>query len=98
VLFYVLPWLLFVLGVIGTPIYLYRQRLAGQPWKINAFLATIAFILWAYTLDGSLFLIHHWYNVLLAGLLAPIPVARAAAVRSVRAWGTAPPVGAEGGG
>lgn len=72
VLFNVLPWVLFVLGIIGTPIYLYRQKLTGQPWKMNAFLATIAFILWAYTLDGSLFLIHHWYNVLLAGLLAPI--------------------------
>jgi hypothetical protein len=72
VLFNVLPWALFVLGVIGTPIYLYRQRLPDQPWKANVVISTFAFILWAYTLDGSLFLIHHWYNVLLAGLVAPV--------------------------
>ena len=71
-LFTILPWALFVLGVIGTPVYLYRQRLGAQPWRVHAAISTIAFILWAYTLDGSLFLVHHWYNVLLAGLVAPV--------------------------
>ena len=71
-LYSILPWALFVLGVVGTPIYLYRQRLPSQPWKAHALISTIAFVLWAYTLNGSLFLIHHWYNVLLAGLAAPV--------------------------
>jgi hypothetical protein len=71
-LFTILPWALFLLGLIGTPIYLYRQKLTGQPWMIHAFISTIAFILWAYTLNGSLFLIHQWYHVLLAGLAAPV--------------------------
>lgn len=65
------PLALFLLGFIGTPIYLRKQRLPGQPWKLHATLSTIAFGLWAYTLGGSLILIHHWYHVVLAGLAAP---------------------------
>lgn len=68
----VLSWGLFLLALIGTPIYLYRQRLPGQPWGLHAALSTIAFLLWAYTLGGTLFVIHHWYHVLLAALAAPI--------------------------
>jgi hypothetical protein len=70
--FYFAPWLLLVLGLIGTPIYLYRQRLPKQPWVLHATISTIAFVLWAYTLGGSLILIHHWYHVVLAGLAAPL--------------------------
>jgi len=66
------PWGLFLLGLIGTPIYLYSRRLNGQPWGLHATLGTIAFAVWAYMLGGSLFVLHHWYHVLLAGLLAPI--------------------------
>lgn len=66
------PWGLFLLGLVGTPIYIYRQRLAKQPWVLNAVIATIAFPLWVYTLGGSVVLIHHWYHVLLAGIAAPV--------------------------
>ena len=69
---HVLSWGLFLLGLFGTPIYLYKQRLKGQPWKLNAALSTLAFALWAYTLGGSLILIHHWYHVLFAGIAAPV--------------------------
>jgi hypothetical protein len=65
-------WGLFILGLLGTPIYLYKQRLSGQPWELNAAISTIAFALWVYTLGGSLILLHHWYNVLLAGIAAPV--------------------------
>jgi hypothetical protein len=71
-LFSTIPWVLIILGVIGTPIYLYRSRLPGQVWVMHAIISTIAFVLWAYTLHGSVFLIHQWYNPLLAGLMAPI--------------------------
>lgn len=67
-----LAWLLFGLGVVGTPIYLYRQRKPNQPWRLHAGISTLAFILWAYTLGGSLFVILGWYEVFVAGLLAPI--------------------------
>ena len=68
----ILSWAFFVLGFIGTPIYLYKQRLKDQPWRLHAFLATIGFAVWTYVLGGSVFLINHWQNVLLAGVLAPV--------------------------
>lgn len=68
----VAPWALFLLGLIGTPVYLYRQRLPNQPWKMNAVISTIAFCFWAYTLDGSLVMLNHWYNIVLAGVAAPV--------------------------
>jgi len=67
-----LSWLIFGIGVIGTPFYLKRQKLSGQPWKLHAGISTIAFVLWAYTLSGTVFLIYGWYSVFMAGLLAPI--------------------------
>jgi hypothetical protein len=39
---------------------------------MNAIISTLAFCFWAYTLDGSLVLIHHWYHVVLAGVTAPV--------------------------
>lgn len=68
----VLAWGLFLLALIGTPFYLKKQRLPGQPWGLHATLSTIAFALWAYTMDGTLFAMYHLYNTLLAALLAPI--------------------------
>lgn len=67
-----LSWLILGIGVIGTPFYLKRQKLPGQPWKLHAGISTVAFVLWAYTLSGTVFLIYDWYSVFLAGLLAPI--------------------------
>ena len=64
--------LLFFLGLVGTPAYLWRQRLSRQPWKLHALISTIAFAVWAYTLGGSWFLVHHWYHSLIAALSAPI--------------------------
>lgn len=63
---------LFILGFVGTPIYLWRRRLPRQPWVMNVVISTIAFVLWAYTLGGSVFVIIGWYSVFVAGLLAPI--------------------------
>jgi hypothetical protein len=67
-----LSWGLVLLGTVGTPIYLFRQRIGTQPWKMHAAVSTVAFISWAYTLGGSVFVMSHVYNVLLAGLAAPI--------------------------
>lgn len=65
-------WGLILLGLIGTPLYLWRQRLPEQPWKLHATLSTIAFLCWAYTLGGSVFLLNGGINTLLAGLAAPV--------------------------
>jgi len=70
--FSIAPWVLFLLGLVGTPIYLYRQRLSDQPWELHAALSTIAFILWAYTLGGSLILVLQCYHVVVAGIAAPV--------------------------
>lgn len=64
--------IIFLIGLIGTPLYLRQRRLPGQPWILNVVLSTIAYGFWAYTLGGSLFLVLGWYQVFLAGLFAPI--------------------------
>src|SRR4051794_20475997 len=40
-----LTWaaIFFAVGLIGTPIYLYRRRLPGQPWVMNVAISTVAF-------------------------------------------------------
>ena len=68
----VASWGLFLLGLVGTPVYLYRQRLPKQPWKMHATISAVAFCFWVYTLGGSLILLYHWYNVVLAAILAPV--------------------------
>jgi hypothetical protein len=67
-----LPVVFLLLGLIGTPVYLYRQKLPDQPWKVHAIISTVAFLFWAYTLGGSVFLINAWYNDLLAAIVAPV--------------------------
>lgn len=67
----ILPWAFLILGLIGTPVYLHRQRIGDQPWKMHATISTVAFLLWAYTLGGSVFLIHGWYHALVAAIAAP---------------------------
>ena len=68
----ILPGMLILLGLIGTPIYLYNQRLEGQPWKLHAIISTVAFALWAYALGGSFFIVNQWYHPLLAAIAVPI--------------------------
>lgn len=72
-MFMVLPWFLFLLGLVGTPFYLYRSRVPKQPWIVHAVISTVAFCLWVYTLGGTIVLIHEgWYIPLLASILAPV--------------------------
>lgn len=70
-LLHIFPWLFLIIGIIGTPIYLYKQKLKNQPWRLHAILSTIAFVLWAYTLGGSIFILNGYYHVLAAGIAAP---------------------------
>lgn len=68
----VLPWVFLLLGLVGTPVYFYKQRMAGQPWLLHAVISTIAFLFWAYTLGGSVFVLNGWYHLLIAGIAAPL--------------------------
>jgi hypothetical protein len=65
-------WLLVLLGLVGTPIYLYRQRVGTQPWGLHAAISTAAFVCWSYTLGGSFYLTHHLYHVVGAAMAGPI--------------------------
>ncbi|WP_374652324.1 hypothetical protein [Dongia sp.] len=71
-LMFAVSWALLLLGVLGTPFYLWRQRLPGQPWKLHVILSTVAFLFWAYTLGGTIFVLHGVFSVLLAGIVAPV--------------------------
>lgn len=54
-----LPLGLLALGVIFTPLYirqLAKNAGAGTPWVTQAVMSTLAFIVWAYSIQGSAFL------------------------------------------
>lgn len=63
---------LFALGLVGTFFYLRSRRVTGQPWGLNASIATLAFVVWAYTLGGTPFLLTDTYSLFAAGLATPI--------------------------
>jgi hypothetical protein len=53
-----LPLIAFVLFLIITPAYFWqlsRKAPAGTPWVSHAILATLAFVVWAYAMRGSVF-------------------------------------------
>lgn len=55
-----LPLGLLALGVIFTPLYirqLARNAGPGTPWVTQAVMSTLAFIVWAYSIQGSAFLV-----------------------------------------
>lgn len=70
--FYAWSIFIFALGLIGTPVYLRRQRAPGQPWVLHAVLSTIAFACWAYTIGGTIFVLSRVYSMLAAGVVAPV--------------------------
>ena len=53
------PWAfgltVFLIAFIGTSIYSYVQSDKGQVWKANALISTVAFVVWAYASQGSVF-------------------------------------------
>lgn len=72
ILFLVLSWLVFLVALIGTPLYLRNRRLPKQPWILHATVSTVAFCCWAYSIGGSLFVLYCKYNDVVAALTAPI--------------------------
>ncbi|MFZ1920376.1 MAG: hypothetical protein WBD53_20785 [Xanthobacteraceae bacterium] len=45
----------FVIALVGTPIYLRQQAAAGQPWQVQSVVSTLAFVIWAYAVQGQVF-------------------------------------------
>jgi hypothetical protein len=45
----------FVIALFGTPIYLRQQAAEGQPWQVQAVVSTLAFVIWAYAVQGQIF-------------------------------------------
>jgi hypothetical protein len=48
-------WLVFLIGLVATPLYIRQQRTANQPWVTHAFMATIGFVVWSYTIHARVF-------------------------------------------
>jgi hypothetical protein len=46
----------FVLGLVGTPIYLRQQATDDGPWQVQAAVSTVAFVIWAYAVQGQMFI------------------------------------------
>jgi len=54
-----LPAVVFVIGLVFTPLYIWQlSRNSGgrAPWVTQAIVSTLAFCVWAYAIQGSLFL------------------------------------------
>jgi hypothetical protein len=45
----------FLLGLVGTPFYFYQQAKATEPWRVQCLVSTLAFIVWAYAVQGGIF-------------------------------------------
>lgn len=56
-----LPVIILAIGLAFTPIYIYNlaRQSPGAPWKTHAAMATAAFLVWAYSIQGSAFTIGH---------------------------------------
>jgi len=45
----------FVIGLFGTPFYMRQQATGDEPWQVQASVSTIAFVIWAYAIQGQIF-------------------------------------------
>lgn len=74
--FWVLAWGTVLVGLVATPLILYRARDTTPtsdgkvpPWKVNVTLGSIAFPIWAYSVGGALFIGTHVFQPLVATVL-----------------------------
>ena len=70
-----LPWVIFYLLLIITPFYIWQFAASsaagsrGTAWKTHAFIASIAFVVWAYAIKGSYFMVNDYFDPKVATLL-----------------------------
>ena len=70
--FWVLSSIVFIVILAGTFFYLFRQKEEGKPWLMNTLVSTAAFVLWAYSIGGALFIGAGLFLPLVAVILAPL--------------------------
>jgi hypothetical protein len=52
---YVFSVVVFMFGLVGTPLYLRQQATGDEPWQVQATISTGAFVIWAYAVQGQIF-------------------------------------------
>lgn len=45
----------FVIALVGTPLYIRQQATDDEPWRVQATVSTLAFLIWAYAVQGQIF-------------------------------------------
>ena len=68
---YHLPTLVFVVLLLLTPLYFRRiAKAAGPetPWRLHAFVAVLAFVVWAYAIQGGIFALNETYHAKYAAI------------------------------
>ena len=69
---YFLPHAVFAVLLVLTPICIWQYAASEggrAPWKLHACVATAAFAVWAYAIQGSVFVVNELYYAKLAGLI-----------------------------
>ena len=72
---YFLPHAVFAVLLVLTPICIWQYAASESgraPWKLHACVATAAFAVWAYAIQGSVFVINELYYAKLAGLIVVV--------------------------
>ena len=59
----------FVIALIGTPFYYRQMATNNEPWKIQAAIATVAFAIWAYAVQGGIYSQAGLYSAAIASFL-----------------------------
>jgi len=67
--FEIITWLIFVIGILGTVLYLWRMAKVTD-WTQIA-ISTAAFVVWVFALGGP-FLSFSWYQPIYGALLLPV--------------------------
>ncbi len=47
--------LVFAVALVATPLYIRSQAETDQPWLVNVVMASVAFVIWTYTIQGTIF-------------------------------------------
>lgn len=70
--FFWLAWIMWGVILLGTPVYLRKQRKGNQPWVLNAVIGTAAFIAWSYSIGGGIWVGAGLFDALVAACIAPL--------------------------
>jgi len=60
---------IFFVALLATPLYMWKQSEKNQPWSVNAFMSTVAFVIWSYATQGAVFYGNGLYDARIGSLL-----------------------------